>query len=103
MTANGQYRQTTRGSVSLDTIIAEFKAAMLRAGIEPPEHVRVDTPRLIRFKVAGSKDRSGYYRRHTDGIPAGVFGCWRLGIRETWCFPREQRLARGRVESMEVV
>jgi putative DNA primase/helicase len=28
-------------------------------------------------------DRAGWYVLHSDGIP-GVFGCWRLGLTESW-------------------
>ena len=28
--------------------------------------------------------RNGYYMLHLDGRPAGVFGCWKRGIKETW-------------------
>jgi phage/plasmid primase-like uncharacterized protein len=62
---------------------------MLKAGIEPPEDIRLDTQRLVRFRVEKERSPSGFYRVHSDGIPAGVFGCWRLGIKETWCFNQE--------------
>lgn len=70
-------------------IIEPFKAAMLRAGIEPPEYILLDTPNFVRFRVGNGKGRSGWYRVHTDGIPAGTFGCHRLGVNETWCLRRE--------------
>ncbi|MEW6038013.1 MAG: hypothetical protein AB1648_07180 [Pseudomonadota bacterium] len=70
-------------------VIEAFKAAMLQEGIEPPEDIRLDTQRLVRFRAGNERGRSGFYRLHTDGIPAGVFGCWRGGIKETWCLRRE--------------
>ncbi|UZR30268.1 toprim domain-containing protein [Methylococcus mesophilus] len=70
-------------------IVEALKAAMLQAGLEPPADMQLDTPRLVRYRVGNEKDRSGWYRVHTDGIAAGAFGCWRLGINENWCLRRE--------------
>ena len=31
-----------------------------------------------------TQQTGGYYTLHLDGRPAGVFGCWKRGIKETW-------------------
>lgn len=62
-----------------------FRAAMAGAGLTPPDHIEADGT-LHRFSSNGKRgDKSGYYVLHGDGIPAGVFGCWRAGLTQTWC------------------
>ena len=87
-----------------DPIVA-FQAAMAQHGI-----VLKGTPvgdgRLHRFDVEGDPkgSKNGYYTLHLDGHPAGVFGCWKRGIKETWKangaplsdFDRREADARGR-------
>jgi putative DNA primase/helicase len=57
-----------------------FKAAIEAAGLIPPDVIHADG-KLHRGK---GKADSFWYALHTDGIPAGVFGCWRLGFSQTW-------------------
>jgi phage/plasmid primase-like uncharacterized protein/KaiC/GvpD/RAD55 family RecA-like ATPase len=58
------------------------------AGLEPPDQVVFDG-RLHRFK-SGTKgsaktgDKSGWYVVFGDGVPAGRFGCWRMGFESPW-------------------
>jgi len=62
--------------------------AIRDAGLEPPEQVVFDG-RLHRFK-SGTKgsaktgDKSGWYVVFGDGVPAGRFGCWRMGFESPW-------------------
>ena len=62
--------------------------AIREAGLEPPEQVVFDG-RLHRFK-SGTKgsaktgDKSGWYVVFGDGVPAGRFGCWRMGFESPW-------------------
>jgi phage/plasmid primase-like uncharacterized protein/KaiC/GvpD/RAD55 family RecA-like ATPase len=62
--------------------------AIRSAGLEPPDHVTLDG-RLHRFR-SGTKgsskagDKSGWYVAFGDGVPAGRFGCWRLGLESPW-------------------
>lgn len=64
--------------------IAAFTGAMVDAGIPIPEHIQADG-KLHRFSTNGRRsDTAGFYALHLDGVPAGHFGCWRLGIRQTW-------------------
>jgi phage/plasmid primase-like uncharacterized protein len=61
--------------------------AMRAAGLEPPDHIEMDG-KIHRFK-SGTKgtpgiDKPGWYLVFGDGIPAGRFGCWRMGMEVTW-------------------
>lgn len=62
--------------------------AIRAAGLEPPDHVVLDG-KLHRFR-SGTKgsakagDKSGWYVAFGDGIPAGRFGCWRMGFESPW-------------------
>jgi phage/plasmid primase-like uncharacterized protein len=45
-----------------------------------------DNGALHRFSTNGkASDDAGWYILHTDGVPAGAFGCHRHGIDKTWC------------------
>ncbi|MDP3089634.1 MAG: DUF3631 domain-containing protein [Nitrospira sp.] len=70
------------------TRILDSQDAFLRtieqAGLTPPERIIADG-RLHRFSSNGDPDDdAGWYILHTDGIPAGAFGCWRSDVNETW-------------------
>lgn len=62
--------------------------AIRNAGLEPPDHVILDG-KLHRFR-SGTKgsakagDKSGWYVVFGDGVPAGRFGCWRMGFESPW-------------------
>lgn len=66
---------------------AQLIDAMRAAGLEPPDHIEMDG-KIHRFK-SGTKgtpgiDKPGWYLIFGDGIPAGRFGCWRMGMEQTW-------------------
>lgn len=66
-------------------IEASLQTAMSTAGLVPPDTIHADG-QLHRFSAAGKRsDKSGWYVLHSDGLAAGVFGCWRTGLTETWC------------------
>lgn len=68
--------------------LASFLRAMTEAGIPPhnPADIVPDGG-LHRFRVAGDKSdsRNGFALLHLDGLPAGYFGSWKVGVSETWC------------------
>lgn len=65
--------------------VYQFRTAMLGAGLVPPD-VLVPDAALHRFLTSNRRgDKSGWYVLHLDGIAAGVFGCWREGVSQTWC------------------
>lgn len=62
----------------------QFRAVIRNAGLVPPEVIEPDG-KLRRFATNGkSGDDAGWYVMHTGNIPAGAFGCWRAGIKQTW-------------------
>lgn len=81
------------------TAIDQFRSAIEQAGLIPPPVIH-DDGRLHRFPSNGERgDDAGYYIFHSDGIPAGLYGCWRLNIRQTWCAkPDRQMNERERAE-----
>jgi len=65
--------------------IADFHQAIEAAGLQAPDVIH-DDGALHRFSASGKRsDASAWYVLHGDGIPAGVFGCWRSGLQSTWC------------------
>jgi putative DNA primase/helicase len=88
--------------------IAQFRAAIERAGLPPPDKI-VDDGVLHRFATNGkATDDAGWYVLHDDGIPAGAFGNWRTGASETWradvgrrASPQEEAARRARVEVIQ--
>jgi putative DNA primase/helicase len=72
------------GRVHAVTPAEDFRRAISAAGLTPPEVIEADGE-LYRFSSDGRRgDDAGWYVLHGDGIPAGEFGCWRAGIRQTW-------------------
>lgn len=59
--------------------------------------------KLHRFTVDGDKRGSdaGWYILHLDGIPAGAFGSWKTGQRETWTAKIDRKLTGKERESLE--
>ena len=61
-----------------------FRQAIAEAGLHPPARIVADGA-LHRFASSGKRgDDAGWYAFHSDSIPSGAFGCWRLGTWETW-------------------
>lgn len=79
--------------------IKGFKDAIAGAGLTPPDVIHADG-RLHRFSASGKRgDDTGWHVLHLDGVPAGVFGCWRLGITETWCGKPDTELTQAEREA----
>ena len=65
--------------------IEHFRLAIAAAGLEAPDNINADGS-IHRFSTNGkTRDDSGWYMLHTDGIAAGAFGCWRSGLQSNWC------------------
>ena len=61
-----------------------FRDAIGAAGLPAPDTI-TDDGRIHRFSTNGRRsDESGWYVFYPDGVPAGAFGCWRLGVQSTW-------------------
>ncbi len=86
-----------------------FRLAIEAAGLTPPDTINADGS-LHRFSTNGNRgDDSGWYCLHLDGIPAGVFGCWREGLQSTWCAKSDKEMTqaereahRQRIKAMQV-
>ena len=59
----------------------QLQAAMITAGITPPESIAFDGV-IHRHGVGG---KPFWYVAHGDGVPAASFGNWKTGHTETWC------------------
>lgn len=68
--------------------ISEFLDAMGAAGIRPVEPIadKLASGDPVRFRADGDKPgrRNGWAWLHLDGVPAGVFRHYRLGVRTVW-------------------
>ena len=80
-------------------IADQFAQAIEAAGLVPPDAIHADGA-LHRFSATGRRsDRAAWYVLHADGLPAGVFGCWRSGLTETWSSkPQTEQTAQERAE-----
>lgn len=75
-------------------IAGYFAQAIEAAGLVAPATIQADG-QLHRFSATGKRsDSAGWYVLHDDGLPAGVFGCWRTGMTETWCSKAESTLTQ---------
>ena len=68
--------------------ISGFLDAMQAAGIRPLEPIahQLASGNPVRFRAEGDRQgrRNGWAVLHLDGVPAGVFRHYRLGIRSIW-------------------
>jgi putative DNA primase/helicase len=89
--------------------IEHFRLAIAAAGLQAPDSINPGGA-IHRFNTSGRRgDDSGWYMLHTDGIPAGAFGCWRTGLQSTWCAKSdtamthaEREAHRQRIKAMKV-
>ena len=85
----------------------EFRDAIRSAGLEPPGVIDADG-KLHRFSSNGKRgDDAGWYILYDDGVPAGCFGDWRTGIKQSWRADIDRALSaaeesahRAKVETM---
>lgn len=69
----------------MSQFIEAFSQAIEAAGMAAPDVIHADGM-LHRFSPSGKRrDMAGWYVLYLDGLPAGVFGCWRSGLVQTWC------------------
>ena len=75
--------------------VEQFRLAMAMAGLPYSGDIIPDNDKINRFTVDGDRKKSltGWYTLHTDGVPAGEFGCWKRDIRQTWCAKAENTLS----------
>ena len=71
--------------IAVRNTLDEFRQAITAAGIEAPDVIH-DDGTLHRFNPSGQRGgASAWYVLHSDGVPAGSFGCWKAGLQSTWC------------------
>lgn len=82
--------------------VEQFRAAIEAAGLTPPTDIR-DDGELARFSSNGRRgDDSGWYVLHGDGVPAGVFGCWREGFKQNWCSKPKDAMTPAELQAFKV-
>lgn len=76
-------------------VIAAFREEMAAHGLRTDEQLTADGE-LHRFHVEGDprNTKNGFYVLFIDNLPAGEFGCWKRGIKATWCAKPEQQRTR---------
>lgn len=74
-------------------IIDAFRQAMREAGVDTAAELVADG-RLHRVPASGDRRgrKDGWYVLHDDGVPNGIFGHHRLGIRSQWCAKPDREL-----------
>lgn len=97
----------------MSAAVMEFIDAMRDAGIHPVEPIanRLASGNPVRFRAEGDKPGrlNGWAWLHLDGIPAGVFRHYRLGVRSVWragtdqasMSPAERRALNEQVRALE--
>lgn len=81
-------------------ITDHFAQAISAAGLVSPDTIHADG-QLHRFNATGKRgDSAGWYVLHADGLAAGVFGCWRTGLTETWCSKADSALTQAERATM---
>lgn len=75
-------------------VLDRFAAEIAAAGLGHPEIIADGA--IHRFRTLDDKagQRSGWYCLHLDRLPAGVFGCWKLGLTQTWCAKEREEMSR---------
>ncbi|MDC8753323.1 toprim domain-containing protein [Erythrobacter sp. sf7] len=72
----------------MSDLVSTFIEAMQAAGIRPLEPIahKLAAGQPVRFRAEGDRPgrRNGWAVLHLDGVPAGVFRHYRLGIRSIW-------------------
>lgn len=80
----------------------QFMDAIRASGMEPPDSIIPDGE-IHRFNATGKRgDLSGWYKFHSDGIPAGAFGDWRQGYSQKWRADIGRKLTRAERESQKL-
>ncbi|NVZ11367.1 toprim domain-containing protein [Allochromatium humboldtianum] len=64
--------------------IDRFAEAIRAAGLGEPDII--GDGRIHRYYADGRRGQGPeWYKLHLNGLPAGAFGSWRLGMTESWC------------------
>jgi len=66
-----------------------FRAALRASGLDYAGEIIADG-KLHRFKAGDDHNRNSWYVLHSGVPAAGAFGCWKQGVKGTWCEKRSQ-------------
>ncbi len=71
----------------------QFRQAIMDAGLLPPDEIVMDGT-LHRWRSCEGKalDRPGWYVLHGGDIAAGVFGCWKMGLEQSFRAQSSRRM-----------
>ena len=66
-------------------IVSEnFRDTLTKAGLVFDGGIIADG-KLHRFKASGDREKNSWFVLHAGTPAAGAFGCWKRGVKETWC------------------
>lgn len=69
---------------SSSNAIGNFRAALQKSGLEFDGTIVADG-KLHRFKALGDGNKNSWYVFYAGSPAAGAFGCWKRGVKETFC------------------
>jgi putative DNA primase/helicase len=82
----------------------QLREAIKKEGLIPPDVINIDGE-IHRFNSDDKGKNAGFYVAYPDGVPSGVFGCWRAGTKINWradigrdLTPEELRESRAAIE-----
>ncbi len=70
----------------------DFRSQMVQAGLDYTKPI-INDGKIHRFKSAGDHGKNCWYLLYPGSPSVGVFGCWKRGIKETWC-DRSRKLSQ---------
>src|SRR5215469_7391189 len=68
----------------MTTATEAFRHAMHDSGLAYNGDIYRDG-KLRRFKANDDHEKNSWYVLYPGPLAAGAFGCWKRGIKETWC------------------
>ena len=79
------WRLFSLGGARMHGPVEHFRLAIAAAGATLPDKTIADGD-IHRFSTNNKRgDDSGWNLLHSDGLTADAFGCWRAGLKSTWC------------------
>lgn len=85
---------------SVSAAVEAFRDAIAAAGLGRPEIVPDGKLRRFDLPDEASGKRTGWYKFHPDGIPAGAWGSWKHEISERWCSKANYEMSREEIAAV---
>lgn len=83
----------------MNDVADQFRSSIAAVLSGSPDTIHADGG-IHRFPTNGRRgDDSGWYMLHTDGLPAGAFGCWRTGLQSSWCAKSDKAMTAAEREA----